>query len=320
MRICTVLFFLLTCFIGSLYAQPQAGASDELILFPSEGFSMARPAPTPDSLQGWSVDGLINITLSQVSLTNWNAGGQGVVSANSLFKLNVIHRGEISIFENNLSLAYGLQKFEKDGLRKSDDRIELVSKYGAEAFGDWYYTGLLNFRTQFQAGFNYPNDSVEISTFMAPGYLIASLGLENKSIEGLSVLISPVTAKFTFVNDPILSAAAAFGVDSNKTVRTEIGGALRATYTKQFKENVKFSSSLELFSNYMEDPQNIDVAWENLLSFKVTKLITATINTNLIYDNDIIFNIDNDEDGVIDETGPRTQYKQVIGVGLQYSF
>ena len=39
---------------------------------------------------------------------------------------------------------------------KNDDRIELNSKVGKKASEKWYYSGLVNFRTQFNYGYNNP--------------------------------------------------------------------------------------------------------------------------------------------------------------------
>jgi len=79
-------------------------------------------------------------------------------------------------------------------------------------------------------------------------------------------------------------------------------------------ENITVSSRLSLFSNYANNPQNIDVNWETLIELKVNRFISATIATHLIYDDDIAIQ---DRDG---NTGPRTQFKEVIGVGFSYKF
>ena len=81
-----------------------------------------------------------------------------------------------------------------------------------------------------------------------------------------------------------------------------------------------FQTKLGLLSNYLHNPQNIDVNWEVLLNMKLTKFLSAVISTNLIYDDDIKIGIDDDGDGIIDREGPRTQFKKVIGVGLSYQF
>ena len=78
-------------------------------------------------------------------------------------------------------------------------------------------------------------------------------------------------------------------------------------------KNINLQTKLELFSNY-EEATHIDVNWEVLVAMKVNKYISATISTQLIYDHDIDIL---DSDGKV---GPRTQFKEVIGVGVSYKF
>lgn len=280
-------------------------------------FLMAQNADTSK----WELGGLVGVNMSQVGLTNWNGGGESSVSATGILQLFAHKRTEKYAFENFLNAAYGIQKTESLGVRKTDDKLDFTSKYGRVLNDNWSYTSLLNFKTQFQPGYQFPNDSTrnKISNFLAPGYIQVSTGFENNSIKGVSIYVSPVTAKFTIVNDEQLSNQGAFGVDSSKTVRSEFGGSVRIGVKVEPMKNVTYSSTLELFSNYTMNPQNIDVNWDQLLSFKVNKYINASISATLIYDHDIKLPIDNNDDGVIDSQGPRTQFKEVISIGLQYN-
>ena len=77
-----------------------------------------------------------------------------------------------SSWDNNLDLAYGLIKQGTVDIRKTDDKIDFSSKYGKPAFKKWYYAVMLNFKSQFSDGYDYPNDSVPISRFLAPAYIL----------------------------------------------------------------------------------------------------------------------------------------------------
>lgn len=283
----------------------------------STTFLMSQNADTSK----WELGGLVGLNMSQVGLTNWNGGGESSMSATGILQLFAHKKTEKYAFENFLNAAYGVQKTESLGVRKTDDKLDFTSKYGRVINDNWSYTSLLNFKTQFQPGYQFPNDSTrnKISNFLAPGYLQVSTGFENTSIKGVSIYISPVTAKFTIVNDEQLSNQGAFGVDSSKTVRSEFGGSVRIGVKVEPMKNVTYSSTLELFSNYSMNPQNIDVNWDQLLSFKVNKFINASISATLIYDHDIKLPIDSNDDGVVDSQGPRTQFKEVISIGLQYN-
>ena len=139
--------------------------------------------------------------------------------------------------------------------------------------------------------------------------------MEYKPSDAFYLFLSPLTGKSTFVLDDSLSNAGAFGVDPGKNMRNEFGGFLKMAFTKDIWKNVTLNSKLDLFSNYAEEPQNIDVNWEVLVSMKVNKFLSANINTRLIYDDDTKYI---DEEGV--ERGARVQFKEVLGIGLSYKF
>jgi len=40
-------------------------------------------------------------------------------------------------------------------------------------------------------------------------------------------------------------------------------------------KNVSFTSKVDLFSDYLKNPQNIVVNWENLITMKINKYISA---------------------------------------------
>ncbi|UCG28090.1 MAG: DUF3078 domain-containing protein [Bacteroidales bacterium] len=257
----------------------------------------------------WKFGGMGSFTFSQVSLVNWAAGGESSMSGNLFVNLNSGYKKGKSTWDNNLDLGYGLVKQSDQKTRKSDDRIDFSSKYGRIATGKLYYSVLLNFKSQFAAGYLYPKDSV-ISNFMAPGYILLSLGMDYKPNDRFSLYFSPLTEKMTIVNDKIL--ADSYGVEAGKTVRSELGGFLKIMYKKDIMKNVNLLTKLDLFSNYGEDPQNIDAGWEVIITMKINKYLTANFNTHLIYDDDI--QIDDGEGNL----APRVQFKEVFGVGLSY--
>lgn len=285
-----------------------------------------------DSLDGWKKGGLTALNISQVGLTNWAAGGQSSIALNGIVSLYANLKIGKSTWDNSLDLGYGILRqgsgmaLRNGVFMKTDDKIDLVSKYGRMASEKWYYAGLINFNTQSTPGYTYPNDSLVISRFMAPAYLLGAAGMDYKPNEFFTAFISPITMKMTFVNDDSLADAGAYGVQQavyddfgnlltpGSKTRFEYGGYVRFSYKKTVMENITITSKLSLFSNYANNPQNIDINWENLIEFKVNKYISATLATHLIYDDDIDIT---DADG---NTGPRTQFKEVIGIGFSYKF
>lgn len=285
-----------------------------------------------DTIEGWKTGGVFSLNFTQVSLTNWAAGGDNSISLNGITNLFANYKKGNSTWDNTLDLAYGLMKQGKQGMRKTDDRVDFMSKYGQRAFKNWYYAALINFRTQMAPGYNYPDDSTKISNFLAPAYLLGAIGMDYKPNDNFNVFISPLTMRTTIVNDTRLADAGAFGVDkaeyndlgekikNGKMFRSEYGGYLRSLLKADIMKNIKLISKLDLFSNYSDHPERIDVNWEVLIALKVNEYISATIATNLIYDHDVDIAVDENGDGVFDAFGPRTQFKEVLGIGLTYKF
>ncbi len=281
-----------------------------------------------DTIMGWKRGGVAAINFSQTSLTNWAAGGLNSLSLNGLFSGFATYKQAKSSWDNLLEIGYGLIKQGSEGYRKTDDKIELTSKFGREAFKNFNYAALLNFRTQMSPGYKYPGTENKISDAFAPAYLLFALGLDYKPSTYLSAFIAPVTVKFTFVTDKVLSDAGAFGVKPGETSRSEIGGYLRVIYTRsdfkgEFLRNVAFTTKVDLFSNYRDHPQNIDINWETLIALKVNKYISVSFNTNLVYDDNVKVPVDRNGDGIFEPTeapGPRTQFKEILGVGFSYKF
>lgn len=275
-----------------------------------------------DTIDGWKKGAVFSLNLSQVSLTNWSSGGQNSISINGLANMFAIYKMKKTSWENYLNLGYGLLKQGKESdFIKTDDKIEFVSKYGKKASKSWYYSALLSFNSQFTNGYNYPNDSVEISKFLAPGYVLGAVGMDYKPNKNFSSFIAPFTSKITIVNDKSLSDNGAFGIDTGKVFRNEFGGYIRFAYNKEISKNIVFTTKLDLFSNYLHNPQNIDINFETLINIKLNKFLSAVITTSLIYDDDIKIGIDTNNDGIIDkEVNSKIQFKEVLGIGLSYNF
>jgi len=283
-----------------------------LLLFTSAAFAQQDTV--------WRRGGLISLNLTQVSLTNWAAGGENSVAASAIVNYYANYKRGKNAWDNNLDLGYGMLMQGKDDARKTDDKIDFTSKYGREAFGHWYYSALVNFRSQFAAGYNYPNDSVPISKFLAPAYITLALGMDYKPNPHFSLFISPATIRWLIVNDDDLNHIGAFGVDTDAVVKTEFGALLKATLNVDLAKNTNLQTSLDLFSNYLEDPQNIDVNWQLLLSVKISKFFSASLSTQLIYDDNTTLTFYKSDNTTVDHTGPGVQFKEVLGIGLSYNF
>ncbi len=289
-----------------------------LLFYFSNIFSQSR-LNNSDTLKNWKYNGQFSFSFSQVSLTNWAAGGDNSISANGLARIEPVYTKDKSSWDSYLLAAYGLTKLGDGFITKKDDRLEILSKYGYKAAKSWDYSALIDGRTQFAPGYKSMEDKTnKISDFLAPGYLTASLGMDYKPGNAFSLFLSPATLRFTFVRDDSLSMAGAYGVDSGKKVRTELGGFIKMIYKKDsLIKNVSLSSDLDLFSNYLDHPERVDVNWDMLMTLKVNKFLAVTINTQLIYDYDIKFvEIENN----IPVQKSKIQFKELAGLGLTANF
>lgn len=292
--------------------------------------SLSAQTSTPKDT-AWKKGGTFNFQFNQVALSNWQAGGENSVSGNAIVNLFANYEKDKWSWNNALTLAYGLN-YQGTTFIKTDDRIEFESRVDRAINKKWGASALLNFRTQFADGFNSPEDTSRISTFLAPAYTLLGLGVTYKPNKKFSAFVSPATAKLTLVNDQRLANLGAFGVDAavragdsatgailteGSKTRWEIGGYANFSYKTALMENIDLQARLDLFANYLDGNYKfIDVNSEVLLFMKVNKLITVNLTLALIYDHDIQFDTNND--GITD--GPRTQFKEVLGIGFAYKF
>ncbi len=273
-----------------------------------------------DTVLGWKAGGSFALTFSQSAYSYWSGGGDNAFSGIGDLNLFLKKVGENSSWENTLQLRYGMQQFKGSDLNKTDDFLNFVSKYGYKASEHWYYSALLTFTTQMTPGYSNDDARLKISNFMAPGYLFIGAGFDYKLKDYLSIFLSPVTSKSIFVLDRALSDSGSFGVTPGKSVRSEFGGYIKFFFKHDIIKNVNFQTKLNLFSNYLDKPQNIDVFWEVLLEMKINKFLSANILTNMLYDDNTHVRYDSNGDGVLDSEGPKLQFKEIFGLGINVKF
>ena len=254
----------------------------------------------------WVLKGVTGVNMSQTAMTNWSAGGENSVAGNAYLNGSLTHKNGDWLWVTNLVLDYGLSKTKSQGMRKSTDKIGLSTQLGYAATKVWYYTLMADLNTQFAKGYNYPDKSHYISNFFAPAYSNVALGMEYRPKSNYSIFLSPASTKMTFVCDDYLSDLGSFGVDPGDHFKIEAGA---------FLKNVNLITTADFFTPYNKDFGNVDVNWDVLISMKINKVLSATLNMTLKYDNDVKTFTD---EGV--ERGPKVQFKEILGVGLAYNF
>ncbi len=278
----------------------------------------------------WTSKMLFGINGSQSSFVNWSAGGRTNISVLGFLDASATYRKLNIKWNNDVKLALGGLRFlDKNNsgskLQKTDDKIDIATSLGYEFKNKWFYTLVGGFKTQMLDGFVFPNDSIRTSKFLAPGYVSSALGIEFAPDKNFNIFLSPLASKFTIVNDQVLANSGAFGVQkaeldalgnvlvAGKKVRSEYGAYFKMRFNKELAKNIEMKSRLELFSNYIKNPQNIDVNTEVIFTFKVNKWFSSSLQWNLLYDDDI--NVTDNKGRV----GPRTQFKSVLGLGVSFT-
>ncbi len=257
--------------------------------------------------EGWFVSGNNSLLFSQSAFDNWIAGGVNSFSLNAAmdYEFNLT-RGK-HIWDNRVILGYGIQANEDEDSRKTNDIIDITSSYGYNIGNNWYLAAMMNFKTQFTAGYDYSVDPKnKISNFLAPAYLSFGFGVDYKPNENFQVNIHPATPRWTFVGDKDLQYAGNFGLKNDGDASLfEFGAYLGARYKFQIMQGITYDNRIGIYSNYLDTPQNMDIAYSGILDLKVNKWVSAQVAINLLYDEDQI---------------KKTQIKQTLGVGFNYKF
>ena len=160
---------------------------------------------------------------------------------------------------------------------------------------------------------------------MAPGYLNLGLGIDYKEpkkfslfgmpIKDFTVFYSLLIARFSFVFDEKLSKAGSFGVIPGEHVKKQIGMGAKMAFKINPVENVFISTTLNLFTPYVDKFFNFVVDWDTVVNMKINKYLSTTLNMSLKYDEKI-----HDKDHNNNPRGPRVQLKEMLGVGVVYAF
>ena len=265
--------------------------------------------------EGWSHNGLAGFNLSQTAFTNWSAGGENTVADNIYFNDSLNYKKDKLSWTNDLSANYGQNFTQNTGWRKSIDNLNFASKLGHQINETVYYAALLDFKSQLADGYKYTDDDKTlVSKFLTPSYLNVSVGIDYKPNSHIAVYYSPVAGKLTMVTDTLLSEA--YGIDAGKKVRPQLGSIFKVNvdYTF-FEDKVTLKSVLDLFTAYDDTFGKVDVNWDVLIGYNLTKLLTLTFQSTLKYDDDIKTV---DDEGNI--RGAKVQFKEMVGLGISYKF
>ena len=267
----------------------------------------------------WKLFGTGTVGFTQTSLSNWAKGGESSLSLLLISRYVVNYSKKNLKWENWAEFRLGIFNSKTRGLEKNDDKMEFQSRVGYSAFKKWYYSAESNFRTQIAKGYKYPDKVNPISAFMAPGYLTFSLGMDYKPNKNFSLFLSPLTSKWTFVNDTILIKPSNFGLEAGRKRLWEPGAIVKMNFHWPIMENITYDTRAEIFNNYRYTFQKFNVDWEQTLVLQVSRRINTRIMSQVIYDYNVMFPV-TDETGKVVDKKAKWQFKELFTVGFNYKF
>jgi hypothetical protein len=258
---------------------------------------------------GWEKSGFFIFNLNQAALSDWSTGGERfLIGINGIVNYALHHQKGKYSKDTYVDIELGAVEaasFHK--FRKTTDRFDLTMELDHSTGNKNLYYGLLfNLNTQLLGGHNYAiSDHNKISSFLSPGKIFLAPGIDLKkkrSNSYFSFFVSPITAKWVTKIDNDFYFQKKFGVDSAQKVNTEFGAYITTHYNVKISKTVRYIGRLDLYSNYLHKPENVDVLMNNLLTINISNVFAANILLDIIYDDDI---------------KRRTQIQEIFGLGLK---
>lgn len=305
------LFLLALSSLISLYSFSQVVADGKVN---TESGKLVSKLDTANKQEGWTVRGTNTLLLNQAAFSNWVAGGINSVAltARADYEFN-LKRGK-NLWENRFLLGYGLRSEQGSSTTKVEDVIDLTSKYGYQIKqSNWYTAAALNIKSQFSKGYDYGNPQQGyLSNFLAPAYLTVGFGFDYIPNDNFQLSIHPLTSRMTFVNDQAVFdpnrdgiLTQAFGIDPGNSFLYQLGIYVGGRYKVKLMENIFLDNRFGVFSNYLQDPQNLVMAYSGILDMKINRFISTQVTADLFYDDNQI---------------GKLQLKETLGVGITYKF
>lgn len=249
--------------------------------------------------EGWKKGGNISFLFNQSAFNNWLAGGTNNISGTLGLNYDFNYTKGDWTWDNKIIASYGVTKLKGQGAQKTDDRFELNSLAGKRASEYWYYSAFFNFKTQMSST---DVSGTQLSHFFSPAYFQFGPGMLWKKSDNLKINIAPATSKLVVLSEDL---APAFGVEAGESTRYELGASVSGYYKFDIMENVSVENILNLYSNYLEDFQNVDLDYTVNIVMKINKYLSANLALQTIYD---------------DNAFKGFQTREVFGLGINYGF
>lgn len=284
-----------------------------------------------DSAKHWKFTGMVGLNASQTALFNWAAGGDNNITGFLYANMTLSFKKNKWTWDSNLDTELGetFSSALKPQWRKANDKINFTTKGGFQMHPKFYLTLLGSFRSQYRPGYNYLNDEEGnkelISKWISPSYTDLALGIEYRPNDIFTVGVFPLAGRMTTCKEESLRPNYGLSQREDGTYKPvmlnmglRINGGINYTLTK----NLKVISTITLFTPYTSKQQkffNWDVDWDVAITYNFLKVFSVSLMTSLKYYDQVL--IDGPSWRKFSE-GPRArvQFKEVVGLGIGYSF
>jgi hypothetical protein len=266
-------------------------------------FVTAQEAEKKAPEWGWQKEATASVNLTQSSFDNYAQGGENSTAWQARLGLKFTNDQEKFNWANTGKFEYGRNKTGDEDSRKSVDELKMESVLSLKIAKYLNPYASVTAESQFASGFNYGQDpKIEISNFFDPGYIREGIGIGYKPNDIIQARLG-AAMKQTIANEYTNYSDDPETTDI-ETLKNEFGAESVIDLNYKITETSVLKSKVELFSNLMTFDE-IDVIWDTDLTAKITKFIAFNFNVKLVYDKDI---------------SAKRQLKQVMGIGLSYSF
>jgi Protein of unknown function (DUF3078). len=249
---------------------------------------------------------------------NWHQGGSSNLSLLGVLtgQLNYDNKKNIQ-FDNSLDWRLGAhwtEDFLKDStvitdrLNVNNDILKINTKFGLKMTGNWFYSTSADFSTQFANNYKSIRDTTMKARFLTPVRLNLSVGLDYKYKKTFSLVLSPLTWKYIYVNDTVKVDRKQFGIEAGKNHLSDFGSSFTAQLNYKPTKEIEVNSKLYFFTNY----EKVESDWEIICNFTINRYLSTRLAVNTRYDNTPI--LKNPEEKV------KIQFKEMLTFGFSYRF
>ncbi len=332
--------FALSALVASINAQDAAKAVAQSAQTEAAKIIETTKAEDPEKKESnWKISGIITFNASATGLVNWAAGGNNNINMVAAANVSFLYKNGPFAWDSNIDTDFGESYVENSNhaWQKTNDKLNISTKFGWEMAKSWYLTALGSFKTQYAFGYDYSQEELSpISQIMTPSYTDLSVGIDWKPNSIFTIYVSPIAGRITTATNADLRAKY-FGADyvekhldpltglCDRNYQAEFGASLKAGVNYDKIENLKIISTVTVFTPY--SAPHVDLDWDFSISYQFLKVLNVSLGTQLKYYDRVLFDKVDPEtkapilnaDGTVAQ-GPRVQFKTILGLGIGYSF